>query len=44
MNGSDFGVGIGIGIVIGIVISMILDKWYDWKDELKESGLSDEDK
>ena len=37
MNGSDFGVGIGIGIVIGIVISMILDKWYDWKDELKES-------
>jgi|TARA_R110000744_G_scaffold23772_2_gene60096 hypothetical protein len=39
MNGSDFGVGIGIGIVIGIVISMILDKWYDWKDELKESEV-----
>ena len=40
MNGSDFGVGIGIGIVIGIVISMILDKWYDWKDELKESEVN----
>jgi len=37
MDESAFGVGMGIGIIIGIVISMILDKWYDWKDELKES-------
>ena len=37
MNEAAFGVGIGIGIIIGIVISMILDKWYEWKDELKES-------
>jgi len=37
MDESAFGVGMGIGIIIGIVISMILDKWYEWKDELKES-------
>ena len=37
MDESAFGVGMGIGIIIGIVISMILDKWYEWKDEMKES-------
>ena len=36
MNDATFGVGIGIGIIIGIVISMILDKWYEWKNELKQ--------
>ena len=36
MNEAAFGVGIGIGIIIGIVISMMLDKWYEWKNELKQ--------
>jgi len=36
MNDAAFGVGIGIGIIIGIVISMMLDKWYEWKNELKQ--------
>ena len=39
MNGSEFGVGMGGGVIIGIVISMILDKWYEWKDEIKRSGV-----
>ena len=39
MNGSEFGVGMGVGVIIGIVISMILDKWYEWKDEMKRSGV-----
>ena len=40
MNDAAFGVGIGIGIIIGIVISMILDKWYEWRDEVKESEVN----
>jgi hypothetical protein len=40
MNDAAFGVGIGIGIIIGIVISMMLDKWYEWRDEVKESEVN----
>ena len=39
MNDADFGVGVGVGIIIGIVISMILDKWYEWKDKMKQSRV-----
>ena len=39
MNDAAFGVGMGIGIIIGMVISMILDRWYEWKDEMKRSGV-----
>jgi len=39
MNDATFGVGMGIGIIIGMVISMILDRWYEWKDEMKRSGV-----
>ena len=39
MNDAAFGVGIGIGIIIGIVISIMLDKWYEWKDEIKQNEV-----
>ena len=39
MNEAAFGVGIGIGIIIGIVISIMLDKWYEWKDEIKRNEV-----
>ena len=39
MNEAAFGVGIGIGIIIGIVISMMLDKWYEWKNEMKRNEV-----
>ena len=39
MDDSAFGVGMGIGVIIGILISMMLDKWYEWKDEMKRSGV-----
>ena len=39
MNDAAFGVGIGIGIIIGIVISIMLDKWYEWKDEIKRNEV-----
>jgi hypothetical protein len=36
-NELNFGIGMSIGIIIGLLVSLILDKWHEWKDDMKES-------
>jgi len=38
-NELNFGIGMSVGIIIGLLVSIILDKWHEWKDDMKESEI-----